>query len=214
MTMKTATPSSLILASAFLLFSVSPALSQSAPSRQAVLDMLSGYEHIPSTQELQALGPEVPSVLMQIVQDNGVKKYRRLRALSLLQHYPDNPEVTTFLTSLLSKKDLPSGFRRATLLSLGHAAKGKAIPTLTPYLSSTDTHVREAAAQALMATGDPTVGAILKAAAEQESEPFLKKHLEEMSRTSEADTLNNHKSSSSNDTNEKTEKGGKPRSDF
>jgi hypothetical protein len=33
--------------------------------------MLSGYEHIPSA-ELEALGPEVPTVLMQIVQDTGV----------------------------------------------------------------------------------------------------------------------------------------------
>ena len=212
--MKTGSPSSLILGSVFLLLSASLALGQSAPSRQIVLNMLSGYEHIPSTQELEALGPEVPSVLMQIVQDTGVKKYRRLRALSLLQHYPDNPEVTTFLTSLLSKKDLPSGFRRATLLTLGHTAKGKAIGTLTPYLSSTDIHLREAAAQALMATSDPSVGAILKAAAERESEPFLKKHLAEMNRTLEADTQNNDKSDSRNDTKEKTQKGGKSKNDF
>jgi HEAT repeat protein len=176
--------------------------------------MLSGYEHIPSTQELEALGPEVPSVLMQIVQDTGVKKYRRLRALSLLQHYPDNPEVTTFLTSLLSEKDLPNGFRRATLLTLGHTAKGKAIPALTPYLSSRDMHVREAAAQALVATGDPSVGAVLKAAAEKESEPFLKKHLAEMTRTLEADTQNSDNSDSQNDTNEKPQTGGKSRNDF
>ncbi len=212
--MNTGSSSSLILGSVFLLLSASLALGQSAPSRQIVLNMLSGYEHIPSTQELEALGPEVPSVLMQIVQDTGVKTYRRLRALSLLQHYPDNPEVTTFLTSLLSKKDLPSRFRRATLLTLGHTAKGKAIGTLTPYLSSTDIHVREAAAQALMATSDPSVGAILKAAAEKESEPFLKKHLAEMSRTLEVDTQDNDQPGSRNNANEKTQKGGKSRNDF
>jgi HEAT repeat protein len=150
---------------------------------------------------------------MQIVQDTGVKKYRRLRALSLLQHYPDNPEVTTFLTSLLAEKDLPSGFRRATLLTLGHTARGKAIGTLTPYLSSADVYLREAAAQALMATSDPSVAAILKAAAEKEPEPFLKKHLAEMSRTLEADTESNDRSDSMNDTNEKPQKVGKPRND-
>ena len=211
--MKSGSPSYLVLGSVFLLLSASLAFGQSTPSRQTVLNMLSGYEHIPSTQELEALGPEVPSVLMQIVQDTGVKKYRRLRALSLLQHYPDNPEVTTFLTSLLSEKDLPSGFRRATLLTLGHTAKGKAIPTLTPYLSSTDMHVREAAAQALVATGDPSVGAVIKAASEKESEPFLRKHLAEMSRTLEADTQNNDNSGSQNETNEKPQKGGKSRDD-
>jgi hypothetical protein len=196
MTMKTVSPSTLIQGSVLLLLSASFAFSQSAPSRQTVLNMLSGYEHIPSTQELEALGPEVPSILMQIVQDTGVKKYRRLRALSLLQHYPDNPEVTMFLTSLLEEKDLPSGFRRATLLTLGHTAKGKAIGILTPYLSSTDMHIREAAAQALMDTGDPSVSIILKAATEKESEPFLRKHLEEMSRTLEADTQRSDKSGS------------------
>ena len=211
--MKTASLRSFILGTLFLLSSVSLALGQSAPSRQTVLNMLSGYEHLPSTQELEALGPEVPSLLIQIVQDAGVKKYHRLRALSLLQHYPDNPEVTTFLTNLLSENDLPSGFRRATLLALGHTAKGKAIGTLTPYLSSADVHVREAAAQALMATNDPSVGAILKAAAEKELEPFLKKHLGEMSRTLEADTEGNDMSDSRNDTNEKPQKIGKPRND-
>src|SRR4030095_16305719 len=102
-------------------------IGQSGPSRQTVLDMLSGYEYIPSGHELEALGPEVPRILMQIVQDPCAKTYHRLRALSLLQHYPDNQEVTTFLTTLLAKKELPSGFRRATLLTLGHTAKGKDI---------------------------------------------------------------------------------------
>jgi hypothetical protein len=196
MTMKTGSPSTLIQGSVLLLLSASLAFSQTAPSRQTVLNMLSGYEHIPSLQELETLGTDVPSVLMEIVQDAGVMKYRRLRALSLLQHYPNNPQVTAFLTNLLSEKDLPSGFRRATLLTLGHTAKGNAIGTLTPYLSSTDMHLREAAAQALMDTGDPSVGMILKAATEKESEPFLKKHLEEMSRTLEADTQKTDKSGS------------------
>jgi hypothetical protein len=209
--MKTGSPSTLIQGSVLLLLSASLAFSQTAPSRQTVLNMLSGYEHIPSLQELETLGPDVPSVLMEIVQDAGVMKYRRLRALSLLQHYPNNPQVTAFLTNLLSEKDLPSGFRRATLLTLGHTAKGNAIGTLTPYLSSTDMHLREAAAQALMDTGDPSVGIILKAATEKESEPFLKKHLEEMSRTLEADTQKTDKSGSRRDTNDKAQKGGKSR---
>jgi hypothetical protein len=64
-----------------------------------------------------------------------------------------------------------------------------------------------------MATSDPSVGAILKAAAEKESEPFLKKHLAEMSRTLDADLENIEKSGSRNDTNEKTQKGEKSSND-
>jgi hypothetical protein len=62
-----------------------------------------------------------------------------------------------------------------------------------------------------MDTGDPSVGIILKAATEKESEPFLKKHLEEMSRTLEADTQKTDKSGSRRDTNDKAQKGGKSR---
>lgn len=64
--------------------------------------------------------------------------------------------------------------------SLGRTAKGKAVDTLKPFLSSSDVHTREAAAQALYETGDPATGALLKGAAMKESEPFLKDSMTKM----------------------------------
>ncbi len=151
------------------------------PSREALLAMLSGHEYVPSPQDLATLGPGVPNLLMQIVKDPDARKYHRLRALSLLRHYPDYPNVQRFLTSLLSETNLPSGFLRATIVTLGQTAKGNAIPTLTPFLSSKDVHIREAAAQALFATGEPSTAGLLTEAAASEPESFLKKSMEKMS---------------------------------
>lgn len=149
-------------------------------SRGAVLELLSGYEYSPTRQDLEQLGPGVPGVLMEIVRDPEMLKYQRLRALDLLQHYPDRSDVETFLTGLLSEKALPGGFQRIAMRSLGRTAKGRAIETLKPYLSSPDVHTREAAAQALYETGDPAIGAVLKSAAMKEPEPFLKHSMMKM----------------------------------
>jgi hypothetical protein len=149
-------------------------------SRSAVVELLSGYEYSPTRQDLEGLGPGVPEVLMDMVTDPEMLKVQRLRALDLLQHYPDRSDVETFLTGLLSHKALPSGFQRIAMRSLGRAAKGRAVETLKPYLSSPDVHTREAAAQALYETGDPAIGTVLKSAAMKEPEPFLKRSMMKM----------------------------------
>ncbi len=149
-------------------------------SRSTVLELLSGYEYSPAREDLERLGPGVPEVLMDIVTDPEMLKYQRLRALDLLKYYPEHPEVEGFLTNLLSDKALPSGFQRIAMRSLARTSKGKAIDRLKPYLSSPDVHTREAAAQALYETGDPSIGAVLKGAAIKESEPFLKQSMMKM----------------------------------
>lgn len=207
--MKSVISAPLLLACGFLftVLSASLALGQSQPSSESVLDMLSGYEYTPSGQDLEVLGPGVPGLLMQIIQDPEMMKYHRLRALGLLQYYPDRPEVQSFLTSLLSEKDLPSGFLRAAIRTLGRSAKGKAIDTLTPFLSSEDVHIREAAAQALFETGDPSTGALLKGAAAKEPEPFLKKNMAEMSQRLETGKPNKDEDVSLGGANQKSPKG-------
>jgi HEAT repeat protein len=149
-------------------------------TRRMVVELLSGYEYTPSKQDLEALGPTVPAVLMDVVADPDAPKYQRLRALDLLKHYPDRPEVEGFLRNVLADKASPSGFQRIAMKSLGRTAKGRAIETLKPYLSSPDVHTREAAAQALYETGDPASGAVLKGAAMKESEPYLKDSMRKM----------------------------------
>lgn len=161
-----------------------PPISEAQPtqaSREKLLRILSGYEYVPSAQDLEALGPGVPTLLMQIVKDPGAMKYHRLRALSLLRYYPDRPNVHSFLIGLLSENNLPSGFVRATILTLGQTVKGNAIPTLIPFLSSKDVHIREAVAQALFSTGEPSVAGLLTEAAGSEPELFLKESMEKMS---------------------------------
>ncbi len=157
-------------------------------SREALLRMLSGYEYVPSAQDLARLGPSVPDLLMQIVKDPVAMRYHRLRALGLLRHYPDQTDVQGFLTNLLSEPNLPDGFLRPTILTLGQTAKAKAMTTITPFLSSKDVHIREAAAKALFATGEPSIAGLLTEAAVHESEPFLKKSMEKMSRELETGT--------------------------
>lgn len=177
-----------------------PSLAEVQPvpaSREALLRMLSGYEYVPSAQDLARLGSGVPDLLMQIVKDPGAMKYHRLRALTLLRHYPDRPEVQSFLTNLLTEENLPGSFLRRAMVALGQTAKGKAIPTLTPFLSSKDVHSREAAAQALFATGEPSVADLLTQAAVGEPEAFLKKSMGKMSQELETGTLKKDEGASS-----------------
>lgn len=166
-------------------------------SREALLRILSGYEYVPSAQDLAMLGPGVPDLLMQIVHDQDAMKYHRLRALGLLRHYSDRSDVHSFLTRLLSETNLPSGFLRAAIVVLGQTAKGKAISTLAPFLSSNDVDIREATAKALYATGEPTTAGLLREAAVSEPESFLKKSMEKMSQELETGTLKKDEGASS-----------------
>ena len=157
-------------------------------SRENLLRILSGYEYIPSAQDLAALGSGVPNLLMQIVHDQDAMKHHRLRALGVLRHYLDRSDVHSFLTRLLTETNLPSGFLRVTIVTLGQTAKGGAISTLTPFLSSKDVDIREATAKALYATGDPATAGLLRKAAVSEPEPFLKDSMKKMSQELQAGT--------------------------
>jgi HEAT repeat protein len=162
-------------------FSGSVAIGEPPPTREAVLQLLSGYEYIPTRSDLERFGPKVPSVLIEIVTDPAAMKHHRLRALDALQHYPDRPDVQNFLTRILSDTHLPSGFLEIAMTSLGRTAKASAIDTLKPFLSSKDIHTREAAARALFYTGDPSASPLLKGAAAKEAEPFFKERLMKLS---------------------------------
>lgn len=188
--MRTLTTALILTASMYLCTGVfvSTLYGQGSPARQTVLQMLTGYEYMPSKADLEALGPGVPATLIDIARDPHTLKRQRIRALELLRHYPDRSEVQTFLAGLLLQKGLPAGVLRSTIKTLGRTGKGKSIDTIKPYLSSEDVHIREAAAQALLDAHDPSAKRLLDAAAAKESRPYLKKRLMEMSRKLENDS--------------------------
>ncbi len=149
-------------------------------SMQAVLSLLAAEEHVASAEELSRIGPEVPDLLIRIAQDREQDIAYRARATSYLGYYQGNPTVEPFLSSLVTTPDSPTALLRRGLLSLARVSKGKAIPTISPHLKSQDTLVREAAARALAETDDAAALDVLRQAASQEREPYLRQKMYEI----------------------------------
>ena len=146
-------------------------------SMQAVLSLLAAEEHVASAGELARIGPEGPDLVFRIAQDREQDIAYRARATSYLGYYQGNPKVEPFLSSLVTT---PEPLLRRGLLSLARVSKGKAVPTISPHLKSQDTLVREAAAQALAETDDVAALDVLRQAASQEREPYLRQKMYEI----------------------------------
>lgn len=150
---------------------------------QTLQSLLAAEEHVASAEELNRIGPEVPDLLIGLAQDRNQDIAHRARATSYLGYYEGNPKVEAFLSGLVKAPESETPLLRRGLRALAHVSKGKAVPTISPHLKSTDTLVREAAAQALADTEDAGALRTLQEAAAQEREPFLKKRMQEMADT-------------------------------
>lgn len=163
------------------------ASSQTSPqaSRAQVEGLLSGYEYMPSLDDLNRLGPGVTDRLVEISTDLGALNLHRMRALKLLAHYADQPKVHNFLDQFVDKTDQPFAYRRAALISLGSVPDGKSIPRIATFLHSPDIQVRSAAAQALAQTKDRQAATLLRQAAAAEKDSDLQQKMEQLTRTLE-----------------------------
>jgi hypothetical protein len=142
--------------------------------------LLSAEEYVPSVDDLARLGPGIPEQLINIASDSKADPAHRARALALLQFYPDNVDVQTYLNRFLAQDDQSSTLVRPALLALAKVSKGNAVPTISRHLSSKDVLIREGAADALVLTEDPVAASILKTHASVEKDAFLRKRMEEM----------------------------------
>lgn len=147
---------------------------------RTVMSILAAEEHVATEEELARIGPDVPELLITLAQDPQQDVAFRARATSYMGYYQGNVNVERFLSSLVSNPDSSPPLLRRGLTALAHVSKGKAIPAISPHLKSSDVLVREAAARAMIETGDPAARKILQDAAATEREPFLRKKMHDM----------------------------------
>ncbi|GKS59738.1 hypothetical protein YTPLAS18_32650 [Nitrospira sp.] len=148
-----------------------------------IMSLLAAEEHVATAEDLARIGPDVPELLTTLAQDHQLDIAYRARATSYLGYYQGNSSVGRFLSSLVSTPNPPAPLLRRGLTALAHVSKGKAIPAIAPHLKSSDVLVREAAARAMVDTGDPAALKALKEAAATEREPFLQKKMHDMAGT-------------------------------
>jgi HEAT repeat protein len=154
-------------------------IAQAEPDARAALRALLSAEEVTVTPKtLSDMGSGVPQLLMEVAQNPEEDPLLRSRALSFLRHYPDDPRVAAFLEGMVNQKGLNPVLLRSALHSHGAVSRGKAVPALAPYLASEDPLIREAAGRALAATKDQGAMAMVKQAADRESDPSVKQTLQ------------------------------------
>ncbi len=152
-----------------------------ADVRSSLDALLNAEEVRVSAKTLNALGPTVPDLLIEVAANKAEDPLRRARAMALMKYFPDHPGVAEFLGETVRRPpDNPVVFRSA-LLAFGHSAKASAVDVLAPHLSSSDPLERAAAAKGLAATKDPKAKAWLDRAAKQEQDTGVKKILGRLS---------------------------------
>lgn len=160
-------------------------------THQAVHNLLAAEEYVATAADLQRLGPDVPTHLIQIAQDPDQDIAYRARAVSYLGQYHDNPAVEAFLSTLVQTPSAPPTMLRRGLVALARASKARATSTIMPHLTAPDTLLREAAAKALIETEDARALKLVQDAAMQEREPFLKKKMHELADTASLERKKN-----------------------
>jgi HEAT repeat protein len=156
-------------------------IAQAEPDTRAALRALLSAEEVTVTPKaLSDMGSGAPPLLMEVAQNAEEDPLLRSRALSLLRYYPDDPRVAAFLEGMVNQKGLNPVLLRSALHSHGMVSGKKAVPALTPYLSSKDPLIREAAGRGLAATKDQEAMAMVKQAADREGDPSVKQTLQRL----------------------------------
>jgi HEAT repeat protein len=143
--------------------------------------LLSAEEYVPTAKDVERLGDDAPHVLMSVASDGAADPIHRARALALLQFYPAQQDVSQFLVDFIRLQDQSQPLFRTALISFASMKKAEAVSTISPYLSSDNIQVREAAAQALAATQSATAADMLESTAHGEKEPFLREEMRMLS---------------------------------
>lgn len=154
---------------------------QPPPSKEHVRALLSGYEYVPGQSTFRALGPGTLDVLIALYDDPTEPWYVRMRAVGATRYYPSS-RTRKFLLRVANDPNASALFTRQAVLSLGRAFGPKARKDLAPFLRHPDPVVRRAAAQALIATGDPDARAAVRKRLAREHDPVVVRTIERLLR--------------------------------
>ncbi len=160
------------------LWAVGPA---DADVRSSLDALLNAEEVRVSAKSLQALGPTVPDLLIEVAADRAEDPLRRTRAIMLMKYFPQDQQVSDFLHDTVTHPQDNPVILRSALLAFGRSAKAMAVDALAPHLAAADPLERAAAAKGLAATNDPKAKVLLERAARQEQDAGVKKILGRLS---------------------------------
>ncbi len=147
-----------------------------------VRTLLGGFEHVPSMEDWQKLGPGAADVLRQIATDPHELNTRRSRALSALSHFP-TPEAKQFLQDFLNNAQQPTLLRRKAVLSLAYGFGPDIIPVIEPFLADQNKRMRESAILAVGNIATPRAKELLEKRLEIEPTNYLKETIEKTLKT-------------------------------
>jgi HEAT repeat protein len=137
--------------------------------------MLSGFEEGPSRADWRALGEAVLPSLAQVASDRSAESFLRERAVSAAASF-STPAARTLLTRAL--RDRHAMVVRAAILGLADAFGESALGSITPFLTHTDTALREAAIRALASVESSASTRALLGARARESDEVLREQIE------------------------------------
>lgn len=135
--------------------------SAQTPSRQAMIDVLSGWEAEPSVATVRSWGERAPEALISVAESAEVDTHARVRAVHALRAFPGSERARSWLRSVAARRPVELFFLRSALDALIEGFDE--VEPVAARLSDPDPAVRDGAAWAL--SRSPSARA--RAAAEQ-----------------------------------------------
>jgi hypothetical protein len=128
----------------------------SAETRQKLIELMSGIEHMPSKEEFLRIAPEnqVVAVLSSVLTDGKAKMMHRTQAVAGLRFFP-TPESRATFEALLTDTTTSELLLRPGVKAYATAFGNDAVPVASKLLAHTDRNTRESAVRALAEVGTP-----------------------------------------------------------
>ncbi len=117
--------------------------------------------------------------LRDIASDAKLPPTTRAKALVALKEFPTDATLA-FLTGILADPKAHESLRTRAPVAIAEGFKDKGLPALKPGLADSNKFVRKAVAQAVAKVPSPEALALLKERKAIETEPVVKKTLEEL----------------------------------
>ena len=146
-----------------------PDPTEQAEVDQRVLDLLSGYEHVPTPEDWARIGTpeEVAAALIRVAKNPQGRTLAAARATSSLAHFP-RPEVATFLEARLVDTKVAPALRGKAAIALAAGFGDSKAKLIAPLFASPDEALREDAVRAFKRLASPAAERFLETRAKVE----------------------------------------------
>jgi hypothetical protein len=138
----------LLVSTLFFMVASLPAGGEEKSKKDQVLELLTGYEHVPGKDDWDQIGQDAEAILIEIVNDSQLLKIIRARAIFALRYFPDET-CRKFLLAFVFMDKQDEMFVRKGLYSLSHAFGKGVLGDISLFLGHENPDVREASVRAM-----------------------------------------------------------------